>query len=145
MRIWRKGFRIVFKARVLLTAFTVGLLHVTGAQAAVAPMRATLHVTMSPKLYSKVLIAHQWKDAARQYACLDQLWTHESHWNPKALNKSSGAFGIAQFLPQTWGNYNYPLKPKDPLVQVKAGLRYITVRYSSPCGAWSFWKRGSWY
>ena len=145
MRIWRKGLRIVFKARVLLTAFTVGLLHVTGAQAAVAPMRAALHVTMSPKLYSKVLIAHQWKDAARQYACLDQLWTHESHWNPKALNRSSGAFGIAQFLPQTWGNYNYPLKPKDPLVQVKAGLRYITVRYSSPCGAWSFWKRGSWY
>jgi len=145
MRIWRKGSRIVFKARVLLTAFTVGLLHITSAQAAVAPMRAAIHLKMSPKFYSKALIAKQWKDPARQYACLDQLWTHESHWNPKALNKSSGAFGIAQFLPQTWGNYNYPLKPKDPLVQVKAGLRYITVRYSSPCGAWSFWKRGSWY
>jgi len=145
MRIWRKGLRIVFKARVLLTAFTVGLLHVTGAQAAVAPMRAALHVTMSPKLYSKVLIAKQWKDPAHQFACLDQLWTHESHWNPKALNHSSGAFGIAQFLPQTWGNYNYPLKPKDPLVQVKAGLRYVTVRYGAPCSAWVFWQKHYWY
>ena len=145
MRIWRKGSRIVLKARVLLTAFTVGLLHITSAQAAVAPMRTAVHFTMSPKLYSKALIARQWKDTARQFACLDQLWTHESHWNPKALNHSSEAFGIAQFLPQTWGNYNYPLKPRDPLVQVKAGLRYITVRYSTPCKAWEFWKRGSWY
>jgi hypothetical protein len=144
MRIRGKGLRIVVKARVLLTAFMVGLLHVTGAQAAVAPVRA-VHVKMSPKLYSKQLIAKQWKDAARQYACLDQLWTHESHWNPKALNKSSGAFGIAQFLPQTWGNYNYPYKPVDPIVQVKAGLRYITVRYSTPCEAWIFWQKGKWY
>ena len=144
MRIWRKGLRIVLKARVLLTAFTVGLLHITSAQAAVAPVKA-IHIQMSPRAYSQVLIAKQWKDTARQYACLDKLWTHESHWNPKALNKKSGAFGIAQFLPQTWGNYKYPYKPKDPIVQVKAGLRYITVRYSTPCKAWEFWQKGNWY
>jgi hypothetical protein len=144
MRIRGKGSRIVLKARVLLTAFMVGLLHVTGAQAAVAPVRA-IHIQMSPKAFSQVLIAHQWKDTARQFACLDKLWTHESHWNPKALNKSSGAFGIAQFLPQTWGNYKYPYMPKDPIVQVKAGLRYITVRYSTPCEAWAFWQKGKWY
>jgi hypothetical protein len=145
MRIRSKGLSIVFKARVLLTAFTVGLLHVTSAQAAMAPMKSLVHIQMSPRIYSKVLISKQWKDVNRQYACLDQIWTHESHWNPKALNKSSGAFGIAQFLPQTWGNYHYPLKPKNPLIQVKAGLRYITVRYGSACKAWSFWKKHYWY
>ena len=144
MRIWRKGLRIVFKVRVLLTAISVGLLHITSAQAAVAPTRA-IHIQMSPRAYSQTAIAHQWKDSARQYVCLNELWTHESHWNPKAANHSSTAWGIPQFLNSTWTNYNYPVRPKDPIVQVTAGLRYITVRYGSPCKAWSFWKKRNYY
>jgi len=144
MRIWRKGLRIVNKAKVLLIAFTVGLLHVTGAQAAQAPTRA-VHIQMSPRAYSQVAIARQWKDKARQYACLNQLWTHESHWNSRAANPKSTAYGIPQFLDSTWSNYNYPVRPKDPIVQVTAGLRYITKRYGSPCQAWAFWKTRYYY
>ena len=80
-----------------------------------------------------------------EFACLDKLWTQESHWNAKALNKSSGAFGIAQFLPTTWRNYKFEYKPTNPLKQIDYGLHYIAVRYESACKAWSHEKRLGWY
>ena len=88
------------------------------------------------KLYAHIQIV-----SANEYKCLDTLWTHESNWNPKAENKKSGAFGIAQFMPETWGNYKYPYKPTDAGIQITAGLRYITKRYGSPCEAWAFWQK----
>lgn len=99
---------------------------------------------MSPKLFARQSVIEQW-NSIKQFKCLNSLWNRESHWNPKALNKSSGAFGIAQFLPSTWGNYKFPYKPTEPRIQIKAGLRYITVRYGSPCKALKFWNRHYWY
>lgn len=100
---------------------------------------------MSPQTYSKIAIAQQWHNPTAQYVCLNALWTHESHWNAKAANPHSTAFGIPQFLDETWTNYHYPVRPTDPIIQVKAGLRYITKRYGSPCRAWSFWYRHYYY
>jgi len=82
--------------------------------------------------------------ALYEWRCLDMLWTKESHFNPKARNKSTGAYGIAQFMPQTWGNYKVK-KTSDPNLQIKYGLRYIEKRYGSPCAAWKHWKRHHWY
>lgn len=79
-----------------------------------------------------------------EWKCLDNLWTHESHFNPKALNTHSNAFGIAQFLPSTWGNYNVT-KTASASLQIKYGLHYIDKRYGSACNAWSFWKKHNWY
>lgn len=79
-----------------------------------------------------------------QWRCLDMLWTKESHFNPKARNKRSGAYGIAQFMPQTWHNYKVK-KTSDPRLQIKYGLRYITRRYGSPCAAWKHSRRHGWY
>ena len=123
----------------------VGLWHSVSAQAAVAPIRQQVKIQMSAQAYSKIAIARQWRNPFAQYICLNTLWTHESHWNPKAANPHSTAFGIPQFLDTTWVNYHYPVRPTDPLVQVTAGLRYITVRYGSPCRAWSFWYRHNYY
>jgi len=80
----------------------------------------------------------------KQWRCLELLWTKESHFNPKARNKRSGAYGIAQFMPQTWGNYKVK-KTSDPALQIKYGLRYIRSRYGEPCTAWKFHKRHHWY
>jgi hypothetical protein len=79
-----------------------------------------------------------------EWKCLDKLWTHESHFNPKALNMGSHAFGIAQFLPNTWGNYKV-VKTSSAALQIQYGLRYIHNRYGSTCGAWSFWQKHGWY
>jgi hypothetical protein len=80
----------------------------------------------------------------RQWHCLDKLWTHESHFNPKALNRSSGAYGIAQFMPHTWGNYKVK-KTSNAALQIKYGIHYIDKRYGSHCAAWEHWKRYGWY
>jgi len=80
----------------------------------------------------------------QQWQCLDTLWTHESHFNPKALNMGSKAFGIAQFLPTTWGDYNVT-KTASAALQIQYGLHYIQSRYGDACGAWSFWQVHKWY
>jgi len=79
-----------------------------------------------------------------QWKCLNTLWQGESHFNPKALNMGSHAYGIAQFLPSTWGNYNVK-KTNAALLQIEYGLRYIHARYGTPCGALAFHKVNGWY
>ena len=108
--------------------------------------------SMAPKEFAKHLVTKQWDNPKREFACLDLLWHKESGWRSHAANPKSTAFGIPQFLNSTWVNYGYPVRPKDPQVQIKAGLRYIYKRYDTPCGAWEFWKRkagkdlrGGWY
>jgi soluble lytic murein transglycosylase-like protein len=108
---------------------------------------------MAPKALAHMMVKEKWtQNYKREYACLVDLIQRESGWRVTAHNKSSGAYGLFQFLPSTWKNYKYPYKPKDPQIQIKAGLRYIYKRYSTPCGAWAFWKkkagadlRGGWY
>jgi hypothetical protein len=108
---------------------------------------------MNPKQFAFHLVQKQWKtNAKREYACLHLLWAKESGWRSVASNEKSTAYGIPQFLNSTWVNYGYPVRPKDPHVQIKAGLRYIYKRYSTPCNAWVFWKQkagkdliGGWY
>ena len=71
----------------------------------------------------------------RQWDCLDEMWTQESHWNPLAKN-SIGAYGIPQAYP---GN-KMALAGADwrtnPVTQIKWGLDYIAGKYGAPCGAW---------
>ena len=116
----------------------VGFCQNISAQASFAP-KEHISFIREPKLYAKTLIPNN-----HQYACLVKLWTQESHWNPKALNRSSGAYGIAQFLPTTWGNYNLK-KTSNAMRQVEFGLHYIKVRYSTSCQAWQHEQRWGWY
>jgi len=86
----------------------------------------------------------------KEWNCLRSIWQRESHFNPKALNMSSHAFGIAQFLPSTWGNYKV-VQTAEAKLQIKYGLRYIKMRYGSvneptgACAAWRFWQKKGWY
>lgn len=88
-----------------------------------------------PKTYAKKILTLKGlgKD---QYACLVKLWERESHWNYKAKNSSSTAFGIGQLLIET---------SKDPATQIRNGIRYIEYRYGSPCKALRHSYRLGWY
>ena len=72
----------------------------------------------------------------QQWQCLDALWgRYESSWHVYADNPRSPAYGIPQALPGSkmgrgWRSSAY--------IQIRWGLRYISGRYNSPCGALSY-------
>jgi len=80
-----------------------------------------------------------------QYECLDSLWTKESHWNYKASNRRSGAHGIPQALPATKMEVIGTDWRTNPVTQISWGLRYIDIRYDTPCKAWAKFKRSKYY
>lgn len=67
------------------------------------------------------------------------LWMRESGWNPRALNRRSGACGIPQALPCS------KIPDKSVAGQIKWGLDYIQRRYGSPLGAMQHWQQKHWY
>ena len=81
-----------------------------------------------------------------QYPCLYELWTKESNWRPKALNKSSHALGIAQLMPRTWKILH--VKPTlDGYKQIDVGLVYIDRHYGKGaiCKAYAHHLAKGWY
>jgi uncharacterized protein YabE (DUF348 family) len=87
--------------------------------------------------------ARGWSDA--QYNCLVVLWDNESSWNVHASNPYSGAYGIPQALPGSKMGSAGPDWQNNATTQITWGLGYIADRYSTPCGAWSFWQGNGWY
>lgn len=141
-RYWRQGARVSPIRRVLLVALIgVGLTVSTtaGAHAPEAKAPVIKVVKLEPKAYAKKLVLHKYKSNA-EWKCLAILWGKESAWSHTKANPRSTAYGIPQFLNQTWINYGYPIRPKSPYVQIEAGLKYIKARYKTPCRAWSFWR-----
>lgn len=84
------------------------------------------------------------QDVTQQFDCLDNLWENESGWSPTARNPDSTAYGIAQFLDQTWTLMGVA-KTSNPYEQIDSGLAYIAKRYGTPCDAWTFWQQNHWY
>jgi hypothetical protein len=74
-----------------------------------------------------------------QFGCLEELWQRESGWKHTAANPSSGAFGIPQALPASKMASAGADWRTNPVTQIMWGLDYISGRYGSPCGAWSYW------
>jgi hypothetical protein len=86
---------------------------------------------------------YEWGDD--QYSCLNRLWTKESHWNYKAHNYRSGAHGIPQALPAVKMEVISSDWRTNPVTQIRWGLRYIDIRYETPCQAWAKFKRSRYY
>jgi hypothetical protein len=80
-----------------------------------------------------------------QMPCLDKLWTHESGWNHKAENPSSGAYGIPQSYPGSKMATIASDWRTNPATQIKWGLGYIKGRYDTPCGAWTYFQNNGSY
>jgi hypothetical protein len=80
-----------------------------------------------------------------EWGCLEKLWDKESHWNERAMNRYSGAYGIPQSLPGTKMASAGADWQTNPATQIKWGLGYIKGRYGSPCGAWNHSVAKGWY
>ncbi|MER5310241.1 transglycosylase SLT domain-containing protein [Streptomyces sp. NPDC002773] len=82
---------------------------------------------------------------ASQFQCFSTIVDHESSWNYRAVNPSSGAYGLMQALP----GYKMSSAGSDwqtnPATQIKWGLSYMNERYGSPCDAWTFWQANRYY
>ncbi|MCX4988733.1 MULTISPECIES: transglycosylase SLT domain-containing protein [unclassified Streptomyces] len=80
-----------------------------------------------------------------QFQCFSNIVNHESSWNYKAVNASSGAYGLFQALPGSKMSSVGSDWQTNPATQIKWGLNYMDSRYGSPCDAWSFWQANHWY
>lgn len=91
--------------------------------------------------------AYGWDD--KQFACLVELWNHESGWNYTADNPTSDAYGIPQSLPGEKMASEGADWATNPQTQIRWGLKYIKERpdYGSPCAAWTLWNQRNphWY
>ena len=84
-----------------------------------AAMPAAAVNLLNIRSYAAKIIANP-----KEFRCLDYIITKESHWNSKADNPKSSAYGIGQILGET---------AKDPYIQLAKVLRYLENRYSSIC------------
>jgi len=83
------------------------------------------------KLYTHIKLLD-----AKEYRCVELLWTLESRWDPRAKNPKSSAYGIPQIL---------KLKELDPYKQIDLGLKYIKARHLTPCKALAYHKNKGHY
>jgi len=134
---------IVLKAAVLAVQSRSGrLVWSVGARATTAP--ASTPTTSSPQSFAiSELPVYGWSGG--QWPCLQSLWQRESGWNYRAMNASSGAYGIPQSLPGSkmaaaGADWRY-----NPATQIRWGLSYIKSVYGSPCGAWAHSQGTGWY
>jgi hypothetical protein len=97
------------------------------------PISATAY---NPSIEAYKLYAHMMVGSDKQYRCLVELWDRESHWNPKADNPKSSAYGIPQLL---------NMKSTNPYRQIELGYKYIITRYVDSCKALTFHKRKGYY
>lgn len=80
-----------------------------------------------------------------QFQCFSNIVDHESSWNYRAVNASSGAYGLFQALPGSKMSSVGADWQTNPATQIKWGLNYMNTSYGSPCQAWTFWQANHWY
>lgn len=93
---------------------------------------------------AKSMVADRGWDG-EQFACLDKLWSKESGWRVTAANSSSGAYGIPQSYPGTKMASVGADWRTNAKTQITWGLKYISGRFGTPCGAWNHSQARGWY
>ena len=116
--------------------------------ALVSTMSMQVEMARTPwgaKKVAKAILIDEYGYEEKEYSCLNRLWTKESHWNYKAHNYRSGAHGIPQALPAIRMEVIASDWRTNPVTQIRWGLRYIDIRYDTPCKAWAKFKRSRYY
>jgi hypothetical protein len=82
------------------------------------------------------LYAHSRLISFEQFLCFNKIITKESNWRVNAKNGSH--YGLGQMKSKWYRNL-------DGYRQIDQTIKYISVRYSTPCKAWSFHQRNNWF
>ena len=72
----------------------------------------------------------------KEFQCFNKIITKESRWSYTARNGSH--YGLGQMRSKHY-------RDLDPFRQIDATIKYITVRYETPCKAWAFHIKRNWY
>ncbi|MFJ8311436.1 MULTISPECIES: transglycosylase SLT domain-containing protein [unclassified Streptomyces] len=99
--------------------------------------RSTFQVQSSYSISEVQAIARQIVPSG-QFQCFSNIVNNESSWNYTATNGT--AYGLVQALPGSKMSSAGADWQTNPATQIKWGLNYMSERYGSPCGAWSFWQ-----
>lgn len=109
-------------------------------------MGAGMDVPTGPvQKMAKQMISKMW--GMGEWGPFVQLEMAEAGWNPKAVNPSSGAAGLAQALPPSKyppGAWPYT-GPESAKLQLQWMMNYIKERYGTPSKAWAFHQANNWY
>jgi len=110
---------------------------------AVYAITASLSITSIPEATAKnysidhlKLYAHSRILDYKEFQCFNKIITKESRWNYLAKNGSH--YGLGQMRSQHY-------RDLDPFRQIDATLRYVTIRYQTPCKAWAFHQDRNFY
>jgi hypothetical protein len=79
-----------------------------------------------------------------QWNALNDVIMAESGYNNVAQNPTSTAYGIFQFLDDTWASVG-GTKTSNAMLQAVYGLKYVKQRYGTPEAAWAFHLANGYY
>lgn len=83
--------------------------------------------------------------SSSDYTYVDYIITKESHWNPLAVNPSSGAYGLCQALPGSKMASAGSDWRTNPVTQLRWCSSYAKDRYGGWAGAYRFWINNHWW
>ena len=82
------------------------------------------------------LYAHSRLLDYKEFQCFNKIITKESRWSYTARNGSH--YGLGQMRSKHY-------RDLDPFRQLDATIRYVTMRYQTPCNAWTFHMKHGYY
>ena len=115
------------KKRLQLLLLITGFVAPIGANPVLAANYSKDHL----KLY-----AHSRLLDYQQFQCFNKIITKESRWSYTARNGSH--YGLGQMRSKHY-------RDLDPFRQIDATIRYVTIRYQTPCNAWTFHMKHGYY
>lgn len=101
-----------------------------------APIGASPAVSAAYSIDHLKLYAHSRILDYKEFQCFNKIITKESRWSYLARNGSH--YGLGQMRSKHY-------RDLDPFRQIDATLRYVTIRYQTPCKAWAFHQDRGWY
>lgn len=92
--------------------------------------------------------AHWMKQAhipEKDWSGINYIVSHESGWNPRAVNPSSGTYGLGQMQSYNLHYYTSHGSKNNPIAQLMGITDYIHDRYGTVAKAVAFWQRNHAY